>query len=190
MRLSSAVAVAVLVSGSAHARLVQPLGRAPRPSQRLNAPRLWQDKQGAFALERPEGERWRFQGGVKGPDGAMLPLLALAEESGAQLIIQNADGVTNVKALTSLLAEHLTEEQRVHVEDIQRVLARGGEAYAFSFTVADEARGRVAVVKAGDHLALVIASWPLGAPPQVSEDVEGMIGSLGPVPGTLPPGAF
>ncbi len=188
--LRPCVAAALLVATSVEARIERPMGRAPRASQRLSAPRIWQDKQGAFALERPDGERWSFQGGVRGPDGGMLPLLALSEDSGAQLIVQNADGLTNVKALTSLLAEHLTEEQRVHVEEVERVLARGGEAYAFSFTVADEARGRVAVVKAGDHLALVIASWPLGAPPSVSEDVEEMIGSLGPVPGALPPGAF
>ncbi len=189
----NSVAAALLVATAVQARIERPMGRAPRRSQRsleLVAPKLWQDKQGAFALERPEGDRWSFQGSVRGPDGGMLPLLALSEDSGAQLVIQNADGLTNVKALTRMLAEHLTEEQRVHVEDIERVLARGGEAYAFSFTVADEARGRVAVVKAGNHLALVIASWPLGAPPTVSEDVEEMIGSLGPVPGALPPGAF
>lgn len=184
------LASALLFSSSVEARVERPLGRAPRQAPRLSAPKLWQDKQAGFALERPDGERWRFQGGVRGPDGAMLPLLALSEDSGAQLIVQNADGMTNVRALTRLLAEHLTEEQRVHVEEVERVLARGGEAYAFSFTVADEARGRIAVVTAGEHVALVIASWPLGSPPSVSEDVEGMIGSLGPVPGALPPGAF
>jgi hypothetical protein len=36
----------------------------------------------------------------------------------------------------------------------------------------------------------VIASWPLGAPSEVVDDVEEMIGSLGPVPGTLPPNTF
>jgi hypothetical protein len=184
------VAAALLVATSVEARVSRPMGRSPKSSRRLGAPRVWQDKEGAFALERPDGERWSFQGGVRGPDGGTLPLLALSEDSGAQLIVQNADGLTNVKALASLLAEHLNEEQRVRVDVIERVLARGGEAYAFSFTVADEARGRVAVVRAGDHLALVIASWPLGAPPSVSEDVEEMIGSLGPVPGALPPGAF
>jgi hypothetical protein len=30
----------------------------------------------------------------------------------------------------------------------------------------------------------------MGSPPEVVEDVETMIGSLGPVPGALPPGAF
>ena len=190
-RIASAVAVLIFTAASANARVVRPLGRTQRaPLQSPRAPRLWQDKQGAFALERPEGEHWRFQGGVRGPDGDLLPLLAMSPESGAQFIVQNADGMTNVRALTRMLADHLTEERRVQVEDIERVLARGGEAYAFSFTVADEARGRVAVVKAGTHVALVIASWPLGAPPTVSEDVEGMIGSLGPVPGALPPGAF
>jgi hypothetical protein len=185
-----AAATAALLALPAFARIERPLGRAPKVPQRLNAPRLWQDKQGAFALERPDGERWNFQAGVRGPDGDVLPLFAQSEESGAQLIVQNADGVSSVRTLARMLADHLTEESRVHVEQMESVLARGGEAYAFSFTVADEARGRVAVVKTGEHVSLVIASWPLGAPPQVAEDVESMIGSLGPIPGTLPPGAF
>jgi hypothetical protein len=71
-----------------------------------------------------------------------------------------------------------------------KLLARGGEAYGFSFTVADEVRGRVAVVPAGNHVALVIASWPLGAPPEVIDDVDAMIGSIGPIPGAMPPNTF
>ena len=78
----------------------------------------------------------------------------------------------------------------MHVEDVNRLPARGGEAYGFTFSVSDEARGRVAVVRAGEHVALVIASWPMGAPPAVAEDVEAMIGSLGPPPNALPPGVF
>ena len=109
---------------------------------------------------------------------------------GAQLIVQNADGVTSLRQLARLLADHLQTEQGVHVEDVNRVPARGGEAYGFTFSVSDEARGRVAVVRAGEHVALVIASWPMGAPPAVAEDVESMIGSLGPPPNALPPGVF
>jgi len=70
------------------------------------------------------------------------------------------------------------------------MVARGGDAYGFSFSVADEVRGRVAVVRAGSHVALVIASWPMGAPPEVVDDVASMIGSLGPVPGSFAPGVF
>src|SRR5207237_39748 len=82
--------------------------------------------------------------------------------------------------LARMLMENLAGEARVHVEDVQRVLARGGEAYGFSFTVADEVRGRVAVVRAGDYVALAVASWPMGAPPEVVDDVDAMIGSRGP----------
>jgi hypothetical protein len=78
----------------------------------------------------------------------------------------------------------------VRVQAIENVTSRGGEAYGFAFTVSDEARGRVAVVRAGDHVALVIASWPMGAPPTVSDDVEEMIGTLGPAPGKLPADVF
>ena len=173
------------------ARVTSPLGRAPKtPDHGWKAPKMWQDRTGQFALERPAQERWMFRSGVRGPDGEPVPLLALSQETGAQLVVQSADGVNDLRMLARMLMENLAGEARVHVEDIERVLARGGEAYGFSFTVADEVRGRVAVVRAGEHVALAIASWPLGAPPEVVDDVDAMIGSLGPVPGTLPPGVF
>jgi hypothetical protein len=168
----------------------EPHGRTPRPPARLETPRLWSDQAGAFALERPTGDRWSFRGDARGPDGEPLPLLAQSVESGAQLIIQSADGVTSLRALTRLLADHLGTEAGVRVQSIENVISRGGEAYGFAFTVSDEARGRVAVVRAGDHVALVIASWPMGAPPTVADDVEEMIGTLGPAPGKLPADVF
>jgi hypothetical protein len=192
MRQGLATAVLLsLASSPGWARVSSPLGRAPKhPDQALTAPRLWQDRTGSFALERPTSERWMLRSGVRGPDGEPVPLLAVSQETGAQVVVQSADGVNDLRMLTRMLLENLANERQVHVEDIERVLARGGEAYGFSFTVADETRGRVAVVRAGDHIALVIASWPMGAPPEVIEDVDGMIGSLGPVPGALAPGVF
>ncbi len=173
------------------ARVSRPLGRAPRaPQHGLQAPRMWQDRTGQFALTRPDNERWMFRAGVRGPDGQPVPLLALSQETGAQLVVQSADGVNDLKLLARMLMENLSNEQQVHVEDIERLVARGGDAYGFSFSVADEVRGRVAVVRAGEHVALVIASWPMGAPPEVVDDGESMIGSLGPAPGALPPGVF
>ena len=172
------------------ARVTSPMGRAPKPQAGLQAPRMWQDRTGQFALERPAQARWMFRSGVRGPDGEPVPLLAMSQETGAQLVVQSAEGIHDLRMLARILMENLSNESRVHVEDVQRVLARGGEAYGFSFTVADEVRGRVAVVRAGDHVALAIASWPLGAPPEVVDDVDAMIGSLGPVPGALPPGVF
>ena len=186
------LAAAVLSLGLLPARVTTPLGRQPKaPEHSLKAPnKLWQDRSGQFALERPRNESWMFRAGVRGPDGEPVPLLALSQETGAQLVVQSADGITDLKLLARMLMENLSNEQRVHVEDIEKVPARGGEAYGFSFSVADEVRGRVAVVRAGDHVALVIASWPMGAPPEVVDDVDGMIGSLGPIPGALPPGVF
>ncbi len=151
---------------------------------------MWQDRGGQFALARPDNERWMFRAGVRGPDGEPVPLLALSEESGAQLVVQSADGIADLRLLARMLMQNLSVEQRVHVDDVEKVRARGGDAWGFSFSVADEVRGRVAVVRAGERVALVIASWPMGASPDVVDDVESMIGSLGPVPGTLPPGVF
>lgn len=172
-------------------RLTTPLGRTPRaPQHGLQAPKMWEDRTGQFALAQPDNERWMFRAGVRGPDGQPVPLLALSQESGAQLVVQSADGINDLRLLARMLMENLSNEQRVHVEDLQRLVARGGDAYGFAFSVADEVRGRVAVVRAGEHVALVIASWPMGASPEVVDDVEGMIGSLGPVAGALPPGIF
>jgi hypothetical protein len=192
MRAPFALAAALaLLAAPAFARVTrEPQGRTPKPPSRLQAPKLWSDQTGAFALERPTGERWSFRADAHGPDGEPLPLLAQSVESGAQLIIQSADGVTSLRALTRLLADHLGTESGVRVQEIERVMSRGGEAYGFAFTVSDEARGRVAVVKAGDHVALVIASWPMGAPPTVADDIEEMIGTLGPAPGMLPKDVF
>ena len=96
---------------------------------------------------------------MRGPDGEPVPLLALSQETGAQLVVQSADGIEDLRLLARMLMENLSREARVHVEDVERVLARGGgEAYGFPFTVADETRGRVAVVRAGDRIALAIAS--------------------------------
>jgi len=188
--LLAAAALLSLAVSLVPARVTSPMGRAPKPQHGLQAPRMWQDRTGQFALERPDQERWMLRSGVRGPDGQTVPLMAMSQETGAQLVIQSADGIHDLRMLARMLMENLSNESRVHVEDIQRVLARGGEAYGFSFTVADEIRGRVAVVRAGDHVALAIASWPMGAPPQVVDDVDAMIGSLGPPPGSLPPGVF
>jgi hypothetical protein len=190
MRVVIAVAVLALASPLALARVSRPLGRAPKPQHGLEAPKLWQDRAGAFALSRPENEHWMFRSGVRGPDGELVPLLALSQETGAQLVVQSADGINDLRLLARILSENLSNEERVHVDDVEKLLARGGEAYGFSFTVADEVRGRVAVVPAGNHVALVIASWPLGAPPEVIDDVDAMIGSIGPIPGAMPPSTF
>jgi hypothetical protein len=192
MRVLLALAASLaLLAAPAFARVTRELqGRTPKPPSRLQTPRLWSDQAGAFALERPAGDRWSFRSDAQGPDGEPLPLFAQSVESGAQLIVQSADGVTSLRALTRLLADHLGSEAGVRVQDVERVTSRGGEGYGFAFTVSDEARGRVAVVKAGDHVALVIASWPMGAPPTVADDIEEMIGTLGPPPGALPADVF
>src|SRR5438309_10253856 len=179
-----------LGSPAAPARVTREQGRAPRPPSRLQAPRLWTEQTGAFSIERPDGDRWSFRGDARGPDGERLPLVARAPEAGAQLIVQSADGIASLRQLARLLADHLQGEEGVRVEEVNRLPAPGGEAYGFAFSVSDEARGRVAVVRTGEHVALVIASWPMGASPLVAEDVEGMIGSLGPPPNALPPGVF
>src|SRR5438270_9046369 len=124
--VASTIAFA-LAPPPASGRVTPQQGRAPRPPSRLQAPRLWTDQAGAFSIERPDGERWSFKGDARGPDGEALPLLAMAPETGAQLIVQNADGVSSLRQLARLLADHLGSEQGVRVEDLHKLPARGGE---------------------------------------------------------------
>lgn len=180
-----------LAPSLASARVTAPLGRAPKADQHVQpTAKLWEDGDGQFALARPEGGRWTFQSKVRGPDGQLVPLFASAQDSGAQLVVQSADGITDLKLLTRMLNANLGKQETVKVETIERLPARGGDAFGFKFTVAQETRGRVAVVRTGEKIALVIASWPFGASAQVVDDVENMIGSLGPVPGSLRPGVY
>jgi hypothetical protein len=179
-----AAALLALAPSLGQARITPPLGRSPKAPQR-GQQRLWEDSDGQFAIKRPDGNRWSFQSKVRGPDGQQVPLFASAQESGAQLVVQSADGISDLKILTKMLNESLSKQQQVRVEDIEPLLARGGDAFGFRFSVAQDTRGRVAVVRTGQHVALVIASWPFGTPPEVIDDVEAMIGSLGPVPGSF-----
>src|SRR3982074_3196101 len=99
MRVFSAMAAVslALASPPALSRVTREQGRAPRPPPRLQAPRLWTEQSGAFSIARPDGDRWSFRGDAHGPDGERLPLLARAPETGAQLIVQNADGVASLR---------------------------------------------------------------------------------------------
>src|SRR4051812_42351491 len=98
----SALAGAVVLSLAVSVlpvRVTAPMGRAPKPQPGLQAPKMWQDRTGQFALQRPEQERWMFRSGVRGPDGEPVPLLAMSEETGAQLMVQSADGIHDLRML-------------------------------------------------------------------------------------------
>ena len=89
--MSSGFAGAVVLSlavSLAPARVTSPMGRAPKPGHGLSVPKMWQDRTGHFALERPTAERWMLRSGVRGPDGEPVPLLAMSQETGAQLVVQ------------------------------------------------------------------------------------------------------
>lgn len=177
----AALAVVLCASLSAEARVSRAMGRTPKLPSRVEAPKLWVERSGLFSLQRPESELWRFDSAARdGNTGELIPLVVRSEETGAQLSVQSADGVPSAQVLCKLLAERLAAETRVRVDDPVKVMARGGDAYAFTFTSGDESRGRVAVAPAGDHFVLIVASWPLGSPAQVAEDVDSMIASVGP----------
>lgn len=172
--------LALCPSLPSEARVAGPMGRAPKLPSRLTAPKTYVEKGGLFSLQQPESELWRFESGARDRHGEAIPLLARSDETGAQLSVQSADGVPSAEMLCNVLAEKLATESGVHVEDPAPMKARGGDAFVFAFTSGDESRGRVAVVPAGNHFVLIVASWPLGSPAQVSEDVEAMIRSVGP----------
>src|SRR5437870_6977725 len=108
--MSPAFAGAVMLSLAASllpARVTSPMGRAPKPGHGLSPPKMWQDRTGHFALERPAAERWMLRSGVRGPDGEPVPLLAMSQETGAQLVVQTADGIHDIRLLARMLMENL-----------------------------------------------------------------------------------
>src|SRR5205809_452684 len=107
-------------AAAAAAELEELRGRAPKPQHGLQSPKMWEDRAGLFALQRPENEHWMFRAGVRGPDGELVPLLAMSQESGAQLVVQSADGITDLRLLARMLMQNLSNEQRVHVEEVEK----------------------------------------------------------------------
>ena len=72
MRIAAfAAALLALAPSLGQARITPPLGRSPKPPQR-GQQKLWEDGDGQFAIKRPEGNRWSFQGKVRGPDGQQV----------------------------------------------------------------------------------------------------------------------
>ena len=53
----------LLAVSLAPARVTSPMGRAPKPGHGLSTPKMWQDRTGHFALERPAAERWMLRSG-------------------------------------------------------------------------------------------------------------------------------
>ena len=75
MRPAPCAAAALLLASSAALAHVTPaMGRTPKPQRGAQAARLWEDRGGAFALSRPDGERWAFKSGVR--PGTVMPQLA------------------------------------------------------------------------------------------------------------------
>ena len=64
MRMIVAFLAMLLATPAAFGRVSQPLGRQPKVQNHLpKEPRLWQDREGIFAISRPDGERWAFRSG-------------------------------------------------------------------------------------------------------------------------------
>src|SRR2546428_11755494 len=121
--MSSGFAGAVVLSlavSLAPARVTSPMGRAPKPGHGLSTPKMWQDRTGHFALERPAAERWMLRSGGRGPGGEPVPLLAVSQETGAQLVVQTGDGVHDIRLPAPMLMEKLAGEARVPGEDGER----------------------------------------------------------------------
>lgn len=139
----------------------------------------WISDELELAIEKPPGDAWAVATDVVSPDGNAIPLLVAHTTTGTQIVVQVSEPVDTPERLTRMLRSRLREEEALELDETKRLKNdAGGDAYGFSFHAEDDADGRVAVIRAGDHIVLVVASWPKGVDRRVIEEVDGLVRSV------------
>lgn len=148
----------------------------------------WTSPELGVSLDKPHGTEWQVVTGVISPDGRPLPLVVSHEGSGAQIVVQVSEPVQTPRAMAELLHGKLGEEPTLELGDAGRVdVDSGTDAYGFTFHVDGEANGRVAIIRVGEHLVLVVASWPEDAGERIVHDVDGLVRSVREAAGAIAP---
>jgi hypothetical protein len=147
-------------------------GASPVARETLTAPEL------GFSLEKPTGEAWVVATDVLSPDGHPIPLV-VAHSSGAQVVVQVSEPVDSPARLAGLLHARLSAEPTLKLGPPRSVEVDAGlAASGFGFKAGADARGRVAIIDVGEHVVLVVASWPTNAGERVVHDIDGLVRSV------------
>jgi hypothetical protein len=142
-------------------------------------PEPWVSDELGVALDKPAGDGWAAATDVVSPDGNAIPLVVAHGASGAQIVVQVSEPVDTPERLAAMLRARLSGEQALELGETRPVkVDSGSEAYGFPFHVEGEANGRVAIIQAGEHVVLIVASWPEDASRRVVDDVDGLVRSV------------
>jgi len=132
-----------------------------------------------FRMDRPSGDHWAVAKGLTSPDGNEIPVVVAHPATGAQLVVQVAEPMESPRQLAGLLHRRLAGEQLIEMTEPRPVRVDSGEdAYGFDFRVRGEARGRVAIIEAGDRVVLVVASWPERVDHKIVEEIDQVVRSV------------
>jgi hypothetical protein len=166
-------------------------GTQPAGNSAPHGDALTSDELG-FTVNRPAGDDWAVATNVHSPDGSDIPIVVAHPESGAQIVLQVSERADTPQNLAEMLRSRLAAEPALDLSKPKRLtLDSGADASGFEFHVKGEAHGRVAVIDVGDHVVLVVASWPEDAGDEVVEAIDGVVKSVrqsgGATPAMLPP---
>jgi hypothetical protein len=140
-----------------------------------------------FTLDRPAGDDWAVATNVHSPEGNDIPIVVAHPESGAQIVLQVSDIGDTPQNLATMLRSKLAAEESLELSEPARLENdSGAQASGFEFRVRGEAKGRVAVIDVGDHIVLVVASWPEDADETVVQAIDGVVRSVRQSGGTTP----
>lgn len=138
------------------------------------------DRDHGFEILRPGGEEWAFTSGRGAPEGILIPVTVVHQDTGAQVVVQIAPNVAPAWEFAERLAAGLNQRHGFRTTEPLRA---GWSAAEFTFTVEDEVFGRVGVRSEEDRTFVLLGTWPASAPGHVVHDVAAIMASLRSVPG-------
>lgn len=147
------------------------------------AARRYVDEDLGFEIIRPTAE-WQLDEteNQDAPDGMAIPVVLRHRTSGAQVVLQVAPAVATPVQFAERLNEGLREQPGFVASDPQPLLL-SDSAVGFDFQVEGGVRGRVAVREGSPgRVFMMLATWPEGAPEDVSRSVEALFGAVRPFP--------
>ncbi len=185
MRNAGWVVAAALVAGCAaqHKEIAAGTGGAgSEGTVAAAASRRYIDPELGFEISRPDGT-WQLDAGEHGTsDGLVIPVVLRHGPSGAQVILQIAPAVASPAEFAERLTAGLRRQPGFVAGDPEPV-PLSDNSVGFTFAVGDTVSGRVAILGGGaGQVFLIMATWPTGAPDEISRNVDQIFSSLQLVP--------
>lgn len=159
------------------------LSQAASAEDHHSSARRYVDEDLGFEIIRPTAE-WQLDEteDQNSPEGLAIPIVLKHRTSGAQVVLQVAPAVATPSQFAERLNAGLREQPGFVASDPQPI-SLSDNAVGFDFRVGDGVLGRVAVTEGSPgRVFMMLATWPAGAPDDVSRSVEALFGSVHPLP--------